>query len=190
MLGDLHTDRSNPSIPCGLLLNQYAKNLSVDQLTIVKRLTRVDIQIMHKLPDYSQIHMPSQLPGISVLFAIPEERQVGVIKQLQDNLKGIEKKIRTSEAKLESIRQNLKNPMFLERASKEVCEQTKNDEKVVEENCKVLQKNRDILLSLIRENLFFVCLNELLSLSKARECAESICILNTINIYTYVLCSK
>lgn len=161
LVGDLHTDRSTSSIPCGLLLNQYAKTPSADQLTIVKRLTRIDVQVLQKLPDYSQIHMPSQLPGISVLFAIPEDRQVGVIKQLQDNLKGIEKKIRTSEAKLESIRQNLKNPMFLERASKEVCEQTRNDEKVVEENCRVLQKNRDILLSLIHENLFSVCLDEL-----------------------------
>lgn len=157
LIGDLRTDRSHPSVSCGLLLSKYAKDISVDQLTIVKRLTRIDVQIMHNLPDYSQIHMPSQLPGISVLFAIPEDRHVGVIKQLQDNLKGIDKKIKASEAKLESIRQNLKNPMFLERASKEVCEQTKNDEKVVEENWKVLQKNRDLLLSLIEGNLLSVC---------------------------------
>lgn len=156
-MGDLRTDRSDSSLSCGLLLSQYAKKLSIDQLTIVKRLTRIDVRIMHELPTYSQIHMPSQLPGISVLFAIPEERHVGVIKQLQDNLKGLEKKIRTSQAKLESIRQNLKNPLFLEKASKEICEQAKNDEKIVEENCKVLQKNRDILFSLIQDNLFYVC---------------------------------
>lgn len=119
---------------------------------MIKRLTRLDIEILNALPQYSQIHMPSQLPGISVLFPVPEDRKTGVMEQIQSNIRGIEKKLSQSEAKLEGIRKNLKNPMFLSRASKEVIEREKNDETVVADNCRVLEKNLKELLELIQTN--------------------------------------
>ena len=107
---------------------------------------------MNTLPSYSQIHMPSQLPGISVLFPVPSNRKSGVMEQIQANVRGIEKKLKQSESKLESIHKNLSNPMFLQRASKEVIEREKNDESIVADNCSVLKKNLDELLQILKEN--------------------------------------
>ena len=156
LVGDLRGDRTNTSL-CGLLLGKTAKEVSSEQIEIIRRLTQLDVEVLHSIPSYSQIHMPTQVAGISVLFAVPEESRVGVMKQLQDNVRGLEKRLKASEAKLESIRKNLRNPLFLQKASREVCEREKNNEQVVEENCNVLRKNVDELLSLIRDNIFYVC---------------------------------
>lgn len=155
LIGDLRKTKKTPSespSECVLLVNSQATIPSKDMQDMIRRLTRLNITISHALPEYSQIHMPSQLPGISVLFPVPEDRKTGVMEQIQSNIRGIEKKLSQSEAKLEGIRKNLKNPMFLARASKEVIEREKNDETVVADNCRVLEKNLKELLELIQTN--------------------------------------
>ena len=159
LIGDLRKSKTPGEnlMKCVLLLNDQAKEPSLDMQDMMKRLTHLDIEVAHSLPDYSQIHMPSQLPGISVLFPVPEERKTGVIEQIQANMRGIEKKLKQSEQKLEGIRKNLKNPMFLSRASKEVIERERNDEVIVADNCRVLHKNLKELNDLIHNNSLPVC---------------------------------
>ena len=155
LIGDLRKDKTVPaesSSKCVLLLNDQAKMPSADMQEMIHCLTRLNIETIRELPSYSQIHMPSQIPGISVLFPIPEDHKTGVINQIQSNIRGIEKKLKQSESKLEGIRKNLSNPMFLSRASKEVVERERNDEGIVEENCKVLQKNLKELLDIVHTN--------------------------------------
>ena len=137
---------------CYLLVNSGASNPSPGMVELVHRLSRLDIQLLTAPPQFSQIHMPSSIPGISVLFPVPEDRKSGVMKQIQDNMRGIEKKITQSEKKLAGIRKNLANPMFLTRASKEVCERERSDEKVVSSNIDVLKKNLKDLECLLQFN--------------------------------------
>lgn len=155
LIGDLRKNKNiTNDLPstCVLLLNEQATEPSKDMIDMMKRLTRLNIEVMNSLPSYSQIHMPSQLPGISVLFPVPSNRKSGVMEQIQANVRGIEKKLKQSESKLESIHKNLSNPMFLQRASKEVIEREKNDESIVADNCSVLKKNLDELLQILKEN--------------------------------------
>lgn len=158
LIGDLRKSKTSGELmKCVLLLNEQASEPSQDMREMIKRLTHLDIEVAHSLPDYSQIHMPSQLPGISVLFPVPEDRKTGVIEQIQTNVRGIEKKLKQSEAKLEGIHKNLQNPLFLSRASKEVIEREKNDEVIVADNCRVLQKNLQELFDILHNNSSGVC---------------------------------
>lgn len=159
LIGDMRKDKDESRV-CYLLVNSGASNPSPGMVELVHRLSRLDIQLLTTTPQFSQIHMPSSIPGISVLFPVPEDRKSGVMKQIQDNMRGIEKKITQSEKKLEGIRRNLANPMFLTRASKEVCERERNDEKVVSSNIEVLKKNLKDLESLLQFNHSRVSSNE------------------------------
>lgn len=159
LIGDMRKDKDESRV-CYLLVNSGASNPSPGMVELVHRLSRLDIQLLTTTPQFSQIHMPSSIPGISVLFPVPEDRKSGVMKQIQDNMRGIEKKITQSEKKLEGIRRNLANPMFLTRASKEVCERERNDEKVVASNIEVLKKNLKDLESLLQFNHSRVSSNE------------------------------
>lgn len=156
LIGDLRKDKDEARL-CYLLLGANTSEPSVPMVDLVHRLTRLDIALLKETPRFSQIHMPSSIPGVSVLFPVPEERKSGVMKQIQDNMRGIEKKLKQSEKKLESIRRNLANPMFLSRASKEVCEREKNDEVVVASSIEVMKKNLKDLEALCEFNHSSVC---------------------------------
>lgn len=82
------------------------------------------------------------------------------MKNIQDNVRGLQKKLAMSEKKLASIERNLANPMFMQRASPEVREREKNDRETVRENCDVLRKNVAELLEIIRENASSVCFSK------------------------------
>lgn len=91
------------------------------------------------------------------MFPIPAEHKVGVMKTIQDNVRGLEKKLAQSEKKLASIERNLRNPMFLQRASPEVCERERGDRETYRNNCEVLRKNVAELLEIIKQNKLVVC---------------------------------
>ena len=151
LIGDLRKDKDEARL-CYLLLGANTSEPSAPMVDLVHRLA-----LLKETPRFSQIHMPSSIPGVSVLFPVPEERKSGVMKQIQDNMRGIEKKLKQSEKKLESIRRNLANPMFLSRASKEVCEREKNDEVVVASSIEVMKKNLKDLEELCEFNHSSVC---------------------------------
>ena len=92
------------------------------------------------------------------MFPIPAERKTGVMKAIQDNVRGLQKKLTQSEKKLASIERNLSNPVFLQKASPEVCERERNDRETYKHNCSVLRENVAELLEIIRQNECRVCL--------------------------------
>lgn len=152
LCGDLSKSKDTHLDHCILLLNQGIPTPSPAMLEIVSRLTKLNITVSYEILEESQIHIPSQIPGISVMFPIPAERKSGVMKAIQDNVRGLEKKLAQSERKLASIERNLKNPLFLERASPEVCEREKNDLEKYTNNCSVLRKNVAELLEIMKQN--------------------------------------
>ena len=151
LCGDLNKSKT-PLDHCVLLLSDETETPSTAMLELVSKLTKLNITTSHQIPTESQIHIPSHIPGIAVMFPIPAERKIGVLKAIQDNVRGLEKKLVQSEKKLASIEQNLKNPLFLERASPEVCERERNDLEKYKNNCKVLRKNVTELLEIVNQN--------------------------------------
>ena len=61
-------------------------------LELVQRLTRLRVTTSETVDETSQIHVPSHVPGVSVMFPIPEGRKGGVMKNIQDNVRGLQKK--------------------------------------------------------------------------------------------------
>ena len=143
---------------CVLLLNEQAKTPSAAMLDLVATLTKLTVTTSTTINEPSQIHTPSHLPGIAVMFPIPAERKTGVMKAIQDNVRGLQKKLTQSEKKLASIERNLSNPVFLQKASPEVCERERNDRETYKHNCSVLRENVAELLEIIRQNECRVCL--------------------------------
>ena len=142
---------------CVLLLNEQAKTPSAAMLDLVSTLTKLTVTTSTTINEPSQIHTPSHLPGVAVMFPIPAERKTGVMKAIQDNVRGLQKKLTQSEKKLASIERNLSNPVFLQKASPEVCERERNDRETYKHNCSVLRENVAELLEIIRQNEYWVC---------------------------------
>ena len=142
---------------CVLLLNDQANTPSAAMLDLVSTLTKLSVTTSTTINEPSQIHTPSHLPGVAVMFPIPAERKTGVMKAIQDNVRGLQKKLTQSEKKLASIERNLNNPVFLQKASPEVCERERNDRETYKHNCSVLRENVAELLEIIRQNEFCVC---------------------------------
>ena len=143
-----------------VLVSPADKTPAAPMLELVQRLTRLRVTTSETVDETSQIHVPSHVPGVSVMFPIPEGRKGGVMKNIQDNVRGLQKKLAMSEKKLASIERNLANPMFMQRASPEVREREKNDRETVRENCDVLRKNVAELLEIIQENASSVCFSK------------------------------
>ena len=86
-----------------VLVSPADKTPAAPMLELVQRLTRLRVTTSETVDETSQIHVPSHVPGVSVMFPIPEGRKGGVMKNIQDNVRGLQKKLAMSEKKLASI---------------------------------------------------------------------------------------